>query len=138
MQRLTQAPGWKQPVGRILRRNQHNVEIAGQGAMLKSVIEQMKLRPEFQFRKSSSLVAIFSYDHWHAQFAREQQRFIAELLRQARGIDQPHSSRFSSVSPRQHVELDAARREQLAEQKHERSLSRAARGKIAHADHRAL
>ena len=59
--------------------------------MLKAVIENMKLRSEFRFSKASRCVAILADDDRHLQFARDQQRFIAKLLRQARGIDQSNS-----------------------------------------------
>ena len=90
-QRLPQASSRKQAVLRILRRDQHNVEVAGQRAVLKAVVEQMKLRSEFRFGEASCLVAIFADNHRHLQLARNQQRLIAKLLRQSCGIDQTHT-----------------------------------------------
>jgi len=43
---------------------------------------------------------------------RHQKWFIAELLRQACGIDQPHALDLASVTARQHIELDSTRLEQ--------------------------
>jgi len=98
----------------------------------------MELRAEFRFGPASCLVPILPDDYRHLQLARNQKRFVAELLRQAGGIDQPHAPGSASVTARQHVEFDSARLEQVAQEKHEWSLARPARGKIAHADDRSL
>ena len=119
MQRLAQAPSRKQFVGCVLWRYQNNVEVAGQRTVLKAVVQQMKLRSEFLFSKLSCFIAIFTHNHRHLELARNQKWFVAELLRQSCGIDQPHTLGTSPVPSRQHVELDAARLEQLTEQHHE-------------------
>ncbi len=132
------SPHRNQSVFRILRSNQNNIEIPRQRAMLKAVIEQMKLRPEFRLGKKPGFVPVFSHDHRRLQLARHQQRLIAELLRQPCRIDQPHARGLSPVSPRQHIKFDSARLEQLAQQHHKRSLSRSPRRNIPDADHAAL
>ena len=53
--------------------------------MLKSIIQQMNLRPESLLRKASRLIPIFPHNHRHLQPPRNQQRLIAEILRQPAG-----------------------------------------------------
>src|SRR5579864_1735429 len=105
--------------------------------MLKAVVEEMQLRSEFCFSTEACLVAVFSNDDRRLEFARYEQRFIAELLRQARGIDKAHAPGAAPVAARKDIELDSTRLEQLAQQNHERSFSGATCRKIAHADDRA-
>src|ERR1700686_1033758 len=107
MQRLAQASRGEQPVVRILRRDQNNIEVSCQGPMLKAVVVQMKLCSEFRFGEASSLIAILPDDDRHLQLASNQKRFVAKLLRQARGIDQPDAPRPGSVPARQDIELDS-------------------------------
>ena len=81
MQRLPQSPRGKQLVFCILRRHENNVEVARQCPVLKAVVEQVQLRTKLRFGEAASLVAIFADDHRNLQLARNQQRFVAELLR---------------------------------------------------------
>ncbi len=84
-------------VVRVLRCHQNNVEVARQGTVLKAVVEQMQLRPELRFREKSGLVPILPDDHGNLQLARNQQRLVAKLLRQACRIDQSHSFGLAAI-----------------------------------------
>jgi hypothetical protein len=59
--------------------NQHNIEITRQGAMLKAVIQQMKLWAEAFFREQPSLVSILTHNHWHAEAPCQEQRLVAKV-----------------------------------------------------------
>ena len=80
-QRLPQSPGGKQAIANVLGSDQHNIEIAGQRPVLKTVVEQVELRPEFLLGKNTGRVALFSHHHRNSQTAREQQRFVSEITR---------------------------------------------------------
>jgi hypothetical protein len=82
------APFREQAIARILRRDQNNVELASQGPMLKAVIEQMELRAKFRFGEAPRSAAILPDDHRDLQFACNQKRFVAELVRQPCGVHQ--------------------------------------------------
>ncbi len=137
-QRLPQTPRRKQSVIRILLRDQRNVEISREAAVLKAIVQQMHLRAKSEFGKPPCLVPIFSHNDRNLQLARDQQRFVAKLLRQAARIHQQRAPAMPPVSPRQDIELNSPRLEQLAQQQHERSLPRPARRNISDTDHRAL
>ncbi len=104
-QRLAQASRRKQTIARIVRRHQHDIEIAGQSAMLKPIIQQMNLRTELRLGEAPSLVAIFPHHHRRLQPSSNQQRLIAEIPRQPAGIDQQHSASLAPVTARKHIEI---------------------------------
>src|SRR5580698_10325267 len=128
MKRFAQSPGREQAIVRVLRRDQHNVKITRQRAMLKGIVEQMKLWAKPGLGKASGSIARLADDHWHFQFAGDQQRFVPKLLRQAARVDEQDSFRVASITAGEHVELDVAGLQQLTEQNNERRLARSARG----------
>src|SRR5262245_39673123 len=105
--------------------------------MLKPVIQQVD--PDFGsqlfFRQQPGPIAAGADEHRAAQFARDQQRFIAELFRCAFGINSGGFRRLPSVSAREYIESDATRLEQLPKQHHEWRLARPADRQIADTDY---
>src|SRR5579864_2463934 len=99
---------------------QNDVEVAGQGTMLESVVEEMQLRRGLLFREKAGLVPIFPDDDRALQATSDQQRFIAEIIRRAVRINREHATRATAISARQNVESNVAGLEQLAQQNHER------------------
>ena len=104
--------------------------------MLKAIVEQVELRPEFLFRKDSGSVAVFADDDWDLQTPRHQDRLIAEIGRGSGGIDQGHASGLASVAAGEDVELDVSLFQQLSQKEHERRFARSADGQVSHAHHR--
>ena len=80
-QRLAQSSGGKQAVASIFGSDQHDIEIAGEGAMLEAIVEQVELRSELLLGKDAGGVAVFADDDRDIQTPRHQQRFIAEIAR---------------------------------------------------------
>ena len=90
------------------------MEAARQCAMLEAVIQEMQLWSESGFRRRCGGVAVFSNDHRNLQLARDEQRFVAELLWKPSGVDKknalaplgrrPHvsTSNFTSRRPQHH------------------------------------
>src|SRR5581483_9247677 len=103
--------------------------------MLETIVQQVQLRAKAGFRQDASAVAIFSDNHWHLQLARNQQRLVAELLRQPCGVDLENASALSPIAAREHVEFHPTRLQQFSQQQYEGSLPRAARRQIPDADH---
>jgi hypothetical protein len=64
LQWFAQAASWQQAIVGILRRDENNIEIASEGAVLKAVVEQVELRAESGFSEAAGSVTIFPYDHW--------------------------------------------------------------------------
>ena len=85
-------------IPRILRHHQHDIVIACQASMLKSIVQHMHPRTESRLRKTTSLITIFAHHYWHLQSSRNQQRLITEIPRQPAGINQQHSTRPASVA----------------------------------------
>src|SRR5208283_4476700 len=57
-QRLPQASRWQQPIGCVLWRHQHDVEVPGEGTMLKAVVKQVQLRAESRFSEAPGFIAV--------------------------------------------------------------------------------
>lgn len=85
-QGLAQAAGGKQTIFGILRSEQDDVEIAGQGAVLKAIVEEMKLWPEFGFGHAASFETTFAYEDGYLQPLGDEQRLVAEIMRGAGGV----------------------------------------------------
>ena len=125
-------------ISRIFGRNQDDIEIPSQPAVLKTIVEQMPLRSEARFSQAGGFIPIFPHDHRNLQPSSDQQRLIPEILRGSSRIDQQNPTRPPPVAARKNVELHSTRFQQFAEKENKRRFSRASRGKIPHADHRAL
>jgi hypothetical protein len=69
---FAQAASWQQAIACILGRDENNIEVTGEGAMLKAVVEQVELRAESGFSEAASSVTIFAYDHWDLKLPRNQ------------------------------------------------------------------
>jgi hypothetical protein len=107
-QGLAQAAGWEKTVFGILRSEQDDIEIAGQGAVLEAVVEKMKLWSEFGFGQAARFEATLAYEDGHLQALRDEQRLVAEIARRAGGIDGESAARGSAVAAGKHVEPDSA------------------------------
>jgi len=79
-----------------------------------------------------------TYDHRGLQSPRYQQRLVTKIPRQSTRLDQQNPASLAPITPRKHIELNAAFLQLLAQQDYERSFSRASSRKISHADHRPL
>ncbi len=137
-ERFAQPACWHQPVAKVVRCEQHDVEVAGQAPVLEAVIQQVKLRTELPFRESSSFVAFLADDDRYAELAGDQQRLVAVLLRASLRIDQDDAFGLSPIAAREHVEGDPALMQQLAQQDEKGGLARASDRDVADAHHRAL
>src|SRR5437763_1826086 len=131
---LTQASFREQAVIKILRCQHDNMEIAGQRTMLEAIVENVQLWAELVLCKDAGTVAVFSNDHRASETARDQQWFVAEVIRRAIAIDSEHSTCASAVAARKNVILNVARFEQLAEQHDKRCFARSSNRNISHAD----
>src|SRR3984957_14086666 len=78
-QGIAQAGGRQQSVVSILRRYQNNVEVAGQRAMLKPIIQQVNLRAELRFGERTGAIAVFAHNYRRLQTPGDQQRLVAEF-----------------------------------------------------------
>jgi hypothetical protein len=94
---FAKATSWQELVSGIVWRYQNDLEIAGQSAVLKAIVEQMKLRAKLGFGKASGAVAILADDYRNLQTAGDQQRFITELLRRSSGINVQNTASGASV-----------------------------------------
>ena len=119
----------------IALRDQHDVEVPRQPAVLESVVEQVSLRPELLFGKQAGGIAIFADNDGHTQLARDQQRLIAEFLRRTCRIDQRTPFVCAAIAAREHVEGDAALLQQFAQHDEKRRLAGASGRDAANADH---
>src|SRR5580700_11657691 len=50
-QRFSQATGGQEAIARVFRSDKDDIEVAGQSAMLEAIVQEVKLRAEFCFRK---------------------------------------------------------------------------------------
>jgi hypothetical protein len=105
--------------------------------VLEGVVEQVEARPPSLFGFESGGVAAFADDDIHAQAARHQQWFVAEVLRQAGGIDDVNTFRSSTVAATENVERNAALLEHFTEHDDERRLARTAHADVADGNYRA-
>ena len=134
--RLAQTSRWEQMVGSVLRRDQHDIEVTGQCAMLETVVEQVQLRSEASLRKLASQKPIFSHDHRNLELARDQKWLIAKLLRKSGRIDQKNTAALSPVTTREHIKFHSPGFQKFSQEKNERSLSGTSGRQISDADHR--
>ena len=104
--------------------------------MLKTVIQQMKLRTEAAFRESASFVAVFAHDDGHAQTPSQEQGLVTKFLSGASRIHEGYTACPAAVAAGKYVELHTARRQQLSQHQDERSFSRAPDRQVADTDHR--
>ena len=102
--------------------------------MLKAVVKQVQLRPEFSLRENASRMPPFSDNHRDIQPPRYQQRFVAKITWGSRGINQGHSFCLAPVTAREDIELDPSSLQQLAHQQNEGSLARATDREVSDAD----
>ena len=123
-ERLAQAAGRQQAVVRVFGGDQHDIEIARQGAVLEAVVEQVQARGKALFRQPSGGEALLAHDHRHLQLARDQQGLVAKIAGSSAGIDHGDPAGAAAVAAREHVEGDATLLQQFAQQHHERRLSR--------------
>ena len=70
-------------------------------------------------------MAVFAYDHGHAEPAANEERFIAEIAGGALRIDKGNAAGGTAVTAGEDIESDAASLQQLAEKNHKGSFSRA-------------
>src|SRR4051794_38055617 len=119
---------------RVVGRDEHDVEIAGERTVLERVIEQEQLRSELLFGGKTGRITIFANNDRDAELARKQQRLITKFVRRSGWINHTNAARIASVAAREHAIANAALREQLAEQNDERRLAGAAHGNVADAD----
>src|SRR5438552_3815406 len=107
-QRLAQPAHGKQTVLEIAGGEQHDVEIALQAAMLKTIVEQMELRPQHLLGELAGEKAVFADDNRNLQFPRDEQRLVAKIGRMGFGIDHQTAPAAAAIAAREHVERNAA------------------------------
>src|SRR5882724_6967009 len=137
-QRLAQTAARQQAILKIRGIDHHNIEVACQGAVLKSVIQQMDTHSELRFREQASFVTLLAYDHRHSQSPCDEQWFVAKLRCFSVRIDRVNSRGGSSVSAREHIELHSAGLQKLTQGDDEWRFTRSAYRQIANANHRSL
>src|SRR5437764_1292150 len=113
---FAQASSRKQAVTGVLGRDQDDVEIAGQSAMLEAIIKQVQLRPEFLFRKAASFITVLAYDDGDVQPSCHEYRLIAEFASRAGRVNQQYAARAASVAAGEDIKLYVALLEQLAKE----------------------
>src|SRR5262249_61489619 len=106
--RFAEASRRKHVVTGIFRRYQHNVEVAGQGAVLKAIIEQMQLRPKLSFGINPGLVTFLSEHYIHTQPARDQARLGTEIASPSSRIDSRHTHSAPPISAPKSIQLNIA------------------------------
>ena len=104
-QRLAETSGGQEAVSRIFRRDQDDIEIAGEGAVLEAIVEQVELRSELVFRENSSCVAVLANDDGYSQTSGHEQRFISKVARGTARVDQRDPFCLASVAAGEDVEL---------------------------------
>src|SRR5580698_899105 len=104
--------------------------------MLKTVVEQVHLRPELVLGQQSRLVTILADDDWNTEPASQQQRLVTEIRGGASGINEGYATRLTSIAARQDVEFYAAHLQQFSEKQYKRRFAGAAHRQIADADNR--
>src|SRR5438132_4749763 len=107
-QRLAQPTHGKQTVLEIAGGEQHDVEIALQAAMLKTIVEQMELRPQHLLGELAGEKAVFADDNRNLQRPRDEQRLVAKIGGMAVGIDHQTAPAAAAIAAREHVEWNAA------------------------------
>src|SRR5581483_8179619 len=76
---LTQPSSGKELVARVIRRDQHNIEVTAQFTMLKAVVEQVQLGTKFLLGNQAGLKPLLTDDDRHQQFPGDEKRLIAEV-----------------------------------------------------------
>jgi hypothetical protein len=104
---LAHAAAGEQTVFGIFWREQYDVEIASQTAVLKAIVKQMKFWAEVGFGQASGCEAVFAYEYGHLQATGDQNRLVAEISRRSVGIYFQRSAAGAAVASGEHVELDA-------------------------------
>src|ERR671923_2674348 len=95
---FAQASSREQAIAGVLGRDQDDIEIAGQSAMLEAIIKQVQLRPEFLFRKAASLMTILPHDDRDVQPSCHEYRLIAKFESRAGRVNQQYAARAASVA----------------------------------------
>ena len=129
-QRLAQATHRQQYLVRIIGCKQHNIEIACQMPMLKSVVQQVYPRPEALLGVLSCCKSVSTDNHLRrvirslrGKVLCQQQGLIAKLRRRAIRIHDFDFSRVAPISTRKNIEGDATLNEPPAQQLREGSLA---------------
>src|SRR5690242_4002915 len=133
-ERFAQPSHGKQSSPLVLRGQQNDIKIAMQAAMLKSVIQQMKLAGPLLFSQPTGLVSIGANNHRCLQLSRDQQWLIAKLLRRSVGINHCNFNRPTAVAAGKHVEINPSLLQQLAQRDDKRCLSTASHRDVSNAD----
>src|SRR5947199_10315754 len=91
----------------IFRGQQDDIKVTVQAAMLKAVVQEVKLAGKLLFGQKACLIPVSPNDHWRLQLARNQKRFIAKLGRRAVRIDNCDLSRRATVTSGESIERDS-------------------------------
>src|SRR5215472_15299237 len=101
----------------------YDIEVARQPTLLKSIVQEVRLRAESLLGKLSSRKTVLPYNDRHAELTRDEQRLVAELFCRTVWMDQTHTLGFPPVAARQHVEGDPALLEQFTQHDEERCFT---------------
>src|SRR4051812_16079106 len=104
--------------------------------MLESIVKNVELRLEFFLRQLPGFVPAFTDNHWTTEPACDQQRLVPILRCGAVRVDDSRAARFSPITAREHVKLDAALPQHFTEHNDERCFAGAPGRNASHADDR--
>src|SRR5207249_1995725 len=104
--------------------------------MLKAVVKNVELRVELSLRQLSGFKAAFANNHRTAEPARNQQRFVPILRCGAVRVDDSRAARFSPITAREDVKLEAALPQHFSKHHCEWRLPCASGRNASHADDR--
>ena len=119
----------------VLRGEQDNIEVAGQRAMLKTVVKNMNRGVVLFLGKHACLISAFANYNGAAKPLSDQERLVSEIERCAVGGDGHCAVGFTSISAGEDIECNATLFQQFAQQDHERGFARSADRNISDADY---
>src|SRR5205807_9824909 len=125
---LAEASGGKQTIASVLGRDQNDIEITGQAAMLEGVIKKVQLWAEFVFGEAAGRITIFANNDWDVQPTSNEYRLITEFTSRPGRINEQYTARAASVAAGENIELYSALFEQLAKEQDKRCFTGTAHG----------
>ena len=113
---------------------EHEIEVAPRGEVLKAVVEQVEVGREFGFRAGSRAVAVgIDHDHGVGMARGQHERFVAAFGGgHAGGRPQGQRRGMRAVAAREHGGAKAVTRGVIEQPVRDRSFARAAPGNISH------